>query len=689
MSLLGLAACGGGGEAGEGELILSVSPFMEEVARKQTARFNAAHPDGPAVKLRVMPEDTGQYFGQLRTQFQAGGNDIAVIAGDVIWPPQLAEPGWITDLSDRFTRERQQEFLPGTVAAMVYEDRVWGVPWFTDSGLLYYRQDLLEDAGFSDPPGTWDELKEMAAKVQEDGGAKHGFVFTGAIYEGGTVLGTEFIRGAGGDVLDGKEVTIAAPEAIRGLTVQHSLVADGIAPEAVGNFKEDEASGAFLRGDAVFMRMWPYAYDLLSDPEQSELETAQVGLAQVPVADAGVTPVNVGGGWNFYVNAAAGDQDGAWALIEFLTAAEQQKEMALDRQPPPDAHRGLRRPRGARAAAGGQARQGRDPADDDAAGVALLRRHVGGDGQAVQRERARLGHARAGGADAAGGAVGDRRARRVSVRVDPASGLPTALGEQPVELAFTVVTGGAEAPGPVGGLTYPGAERTRLAPRAVRRAGDVVEATDGAWTLALEYRLRPDAPHVAIAFTLGRAAGAPPVLLRDVELTFTLPLGGAGMGAQRARQPGARRPRPARPARERRALQRGRHAGLAGHRRAQPRVGAAHGGGVAAVRDGAGRDRRSRPAATRCSSRSGPGSPAGSRRTGPALTWRALRLDAVPEDWPGVRAQLGELVGAARRARAGRRAGLAAARAHLRGARRLLRVRRRASATSATRRSPR
>ena len=329
LSLLGLTACGSGGGAETGELILSVSPFMEEVARRQAGRFNAAHPDGPRVALRVMPEDTGQYFGQLRTQFQAGGSDIGVIVGDVIWPPQLAAPGWISDLSERFTPELQKAFLPGTVAAMVYEDRVWGVPWFTDSGLLYYRQDLLEEAGFTDPPATWDELKEMAAKVQADAGTKHGFVFTGAIYEGGTVLGTEFIRGAGGDILDGKEVVIARPEAIRGLTIQQSLVADGIAPEAVGNFKEDEASGAFLRGDAVFMRMWPYAYDLLSDPEQSDIETAQVGLAQIPVSRAGVTPVNVGGGWNFYVNASAGDQDGAWALIEFMTAAEQQKETAL------------------------------------------------------------------------------------------------------------------------------------------------------------------------------------------------------------------------------------------------------------------------------------------------------------------------------------------------------------------------
>lgn len=159
-----------------------------------------------------------------------------------------------------------------------------GTRGFTDCGLLYYRSDLLEKSGFSEPPGTWDELKEMAAKVQRDAGTRNGFVFTGAQYEGGTVLGLEFIRTAGGDVLDGDRVIIDSPEAIAGLTIQQSLMADGIAPKAVANFQEDEASGAFLRGDSVFMRMWPYAYDFLGDEEQSSVTAGQVGLAEVPVA---------------------------------------------------------------------------------------------------------------------------------------------------------------------------------------------------------------------------------------------------------------------------------------------------------------------------------------------------------------------------------------------------------------------
>jgi trehalose/maltose transport system substrate-binding protein len=319
-----------GASSGAGEVILTAHPTNEEVVMRQAERFNDAHPDGPTITVQTMPMDTDQYFGQLRTQFQAGGGDIDVIAGDVIWPAQFAEPGWIVDLSERFTPEMQAEFLPGTVAAMVYNDKIWGVPWFTDSGLLYYRTDLLEAAGFSDPPETWAELAEMAAKVQSDADVDSGFVFTGAVYEGGTVLGTEFIRNAGGDILDGDRVVIASPEAIEGLKIQQSLVADGTAPEAVATFTEDEATGAFGRGDTVFMRMWPFYYTDLANPELSTLDLAQVGLAQVPVASAGNQSVNVGGGWNFYLNVATDDQDAAWEVIEFLTAEEQQKEMALE-----------------------------------------------------------------------------------------------------------------------------------------------------------------------------------------------------------------------------------------------------------------------------------------------------------------------------------------------------------------------
>ncbi|MEO7197177.1 MAG: ABC transporter substrate-binding protein [Solirubrobacterales bacterium] len=330
VSMFGLSACGDSGpsEAGSGDVLLNISPDVKSIVTKQIAEYNKANPDG-AVTTRITPADTSQAFDQFRTQFQGGGTDIDVIMGDIIWPPQFAANGYISDLSDLFTTADQEAFIPGVVTGNTFDGAIYGVPWFTDAGFLYYRSDLLEKAGFSEPPTTWDELKMMAAKVQQDAGTENGFVFTGAQYEGGTVLGIEFIREAGGDILDGDTVVIDSPEAIEGLTIQQSLVSEGIAPEAVANYKEDEASGAFLRGDAVFMRMWPYAYDLLSDKSQSSITAEQVGLSPLPTVE-GVAPVNVGGGFNFFINAEAGDQEAAYNLIKFMTDPEQQKTMAID-----------------------------------------------------------------------------------------------------------------------------------------------------------------------------------------------------------------------------------------------------------------------------------------------------------------------------------------------------------------------
>ncbi|MGI8911869.1 MAG: extracellular solute-binding protein [Rubrobacteraceae bacterium] len=79
---------------------------------------------------------------------------------------------------------------------------MYGVPWFTDAGMLYYRRDLLEKSSFSEPPTTWEELREQATRVTGESAVEDGSVFQGAQYEGGTVNGLEYIWTAGGDVLD-------------------------------------------------------------------------------------------------------------------------------------------------------------------------------------------------------------------------------------------------------------------------------------------------------------------------------------------------------------------------------------------------------------------------------------------------------------------------------------------------------
>ncbi len=335
-ALLGVAGCGGGGQEGGGGITFSWGPDDTGVLPKLIKKFNDQNEGKIKVTHREMPSDTGQYFDQMRTEFQAGGGDIDVIGGDVIWPAQFAANGWIVDLSDRFTDT--DAFLPGPMQANTYDDKVWGVPWYTDAGLLYYRQDLLEKSGFSEGPKTWEELKQMALKVKQDSGIKAGFVFQGAEYEGGVCNGCEYIWTHGGNVLDPEDpskVVIDSPESAAGLQTYHSMIEEGAAPRAVLQYKEDESHAAFLRGDAIFMRNWPYVYALLSIPEESEIDPEQVGVAQIPVA-SGNQSYSTLGGWNFFINAASDKQEEAWEFIKFMTDPEQLKTNALEgsRLPP-------------------------------------------------------------------------------------------------------------------------------------------------------------------------------------------------------------------------------------------------------------------------------------------------------------------------------------------------------------------
>jgi multiple sugar transport system substrate-binding protein len=335
-ALLGTAGCGGGGGSSPGEVVFSWGPDDTGVLPTLIQKFNEEHKGEFQVRYREMPSDTGQYFDQLRTEFQAGGGDTDVIGGDVIWPAQFAANGWISDLSDRFTDT--DAFLSGPMQGMTYDGKVWGVPWYTDAGLLYYRQDLLEEVGFSEPPQTWEELQEMGLKTAQDTGTKDGFVFQGAEYEGGVCNGCEYIWTHGGNVLDPEDpskVVVDSPESAAGLQTWHDMIADGVSPQAVLQYKEDESHAAFLRGESVFLRNWPYVYALVGNPEETELEPEQVGVTQIPVAQ-GNRSFSTLGGWNFLINAASDVQEEAWEFIKWMTAPEQLKTNALEgsRLPP-------------------------------------------------------------------------------------------------------------------------------------------------------------------------------------------------------------------------------------------------------------------------------------------------------------------------------------------------------------------
>ncbi|CAN5716416.1 ABC transporter substrate-binding protein [soil metagenome] len=344
-----LASCGGGQQGdGPANVIFSFGPDDSGTLQELVDRFNREHEGEIRVEYRETSRITDEYFDELVSDFGAGATPpIDVIGGDVIWASEFADNGWIADITRRmytdYSPRVPDAFLEAPITSCSFENKFWGVPWFTDTGLLYYRRDLLEDAGFSDPPATWDELKEMANRITQDANVQHGLVFQGADYEGGVANALEFIWNAGGNVLTGN-ITVNDPDkpfvvtpniieidsdnSARGLQIARSMIEDGVSPEAVADFRENESLDAFNVRDAVFLRGWPYMYQIFD--QEGQVDQDQVGIAQLPVAEEGMPSYSCLGGWNMYINSESPNVDAAWTFVKYATAPEQQKFRARE-----------------------------------------------------------------------------------------------------------------------------------------------------------------------------------------------------------------------------------------------------------------------------------------------------------------------------------------------------------------------
>ncbi len=334
-------------EKGTVSLTFTCAPDDSGTLRPLINAFNEKQKGKIHVTWREMPRESDRYYRQLASEFKEKTADADVIAADAVWTAPLAGKGRVKDLSGWFHDAFDpQDFLEAPLRSAAYRLQIWGVPWYTDAGILFYRRDLLEKAGFSAPPVTWEELKQMARSVMADRKIPFGFVFQGADYEGGAANALEYIWNAGGrvmtlnlsvmgevgqNVMNPNIITVNSRESIRGMEIARSMVADGIAPETVSNFREVDCWKAFLAGEAVFMRNWPNVYTMLSDTDRSQIRPEQVGVAPIPYAAGQKRSYSCLGGWNLMINARSGarKQEAAWEFIRYLTAPEQQRVRAV------------------------------------------------------------------------------------------------------------------------------------------------------------------------------------------------------------------------------------------------------------------------------------------------------------------------------------------------------------------------
>ncbi len=292
------------------------------------AKFEAENPQ-IRVREEILPSSTDDQHQFYVINMAGHVGDFDVLDMDIIWVPEFSRAGWLEELTPHVSTAELEPLDPAALRADWLDGRLFALPWFVDTGVLYYRKDLLTKYGLG-PPETYPELLEAARKIlsEERDPRLTGFLWQGMQYEGLVCTALEFVRGNDGALFRGAEQpALTEPSTLEALQFMSDLIRRyGVSPPLVTTLNEESTRNIFQSGRAIFMRNWPYVWPLLNQPNSPM--AGRVGVTLVPHFPGHASAPTLGG-FHVGVSAYSRHKREAAAFVRFMIRYDVQKEVAL------------------------------------------------------------------------------------------------------------------------------------------------------------------------------------------------------------------------------------------------------------------------------------------------------------------------------------------------------------------------
>ncbi|MEB3176556.1 MAG: ABC transporter substrate-binding protein [Synechococcus sp.] len=275
------------------------------------------------IEVEQGPLDTEAISDLAISSLLLGDTPYDLLLMDVTWTPKYAAAGWLEPLEPWLGSNALEPLVPGAQLGNAFGGHLWRMPLLADTGLLFYRSDLLDA-----PPLTTTDLVAQAERLQRSGAVRWGFVWQGRQYEGLSCVFLEVLRGFGGHWIEGTNGTTTALNsgaAQQAAAWLNALISSGISPRAVVNMSEQETLQSFAAGEALFMRNWPYAWAELQKPGSAV--AGKVGVS-LPVAAPGQRAATTQGSWGFSLLKGSRHPAAAAAAIAWFSSAEVQRQLS-------------------------------------------------------------------------------------------------------------------------------------------------------------------------------------------------------------------------------------------------------------------------------------------------------------------------------------------------------------------------
>jgi multiple sugar transport system substrate-binding protein len=287
----------------------------------------------PAVRVKVQQLPWTAAHEKLLTAFAGDALPDLCQLGNT-WVPEFATLGALEPLDARVAASsvvEQGDYFAGIWDTNRVDGVLRGVPWYVDTRLLFYRRDLLAQAGFDHPPRSWEEWAGMMAAIKKRGGPeRYAVLFPLNEFEPLLALS---LQGPEPLLADGGRRGGFHGEGFRhALDFYAAAFRNEWAP-SMSNTQVSNVWTEFGRGMFAFYVSGPWN---IAEFRKRLPPERQHDWMTAPLPGPGGAGASIAGGSSLVVFKASRHKDAAWSLIEYLSQPQvQQRFHALTGNLPP------------------------------------------------------------------------------------------------------------------------------------------------------------------------------------------------------------------------------------------------------------------------------------------------------------------------------------------------------------------
>ncbi|HUQ20005.1 MAG TPA: sugar ABC transporter substrate-binding protein [Gemmatimonadaceae bacterium] len=311
-----LSSCSPG--SGEPTLRLWAMGREGEVVSQLITDFQKLH---PGIKVQVQQIPWSAAHEKLLTAYVGDATpDIAMLGNT--WVPEFTAIDALEPLDELVATSKdapRNDFFEGIWNTNVVDGKTFGIPWYVDTRVIFYRKDLLAAAGYDRMPTTWADWRTAMQKIKSRMSARQ-FPLLIPITEWpppvifGLQAGSPLLRD------NGQRGAFHEPPFKKAFEFYVSLFSDKLAPALSGS-EISNLYQEFERGNIAMYISGPWQIGEFTNRLPKEMQD-KWATASLPGMDG--PGVSLAGGASLSLFKASKHKHEAWLLMEYLSRPDVQ-----------------------------------------------------------------------------------------------------------------------------------------------------------------------------------------------------------------------------------------------------------------------------------------------------------------------------------------------------------------------------